>query len=127
MTATAIQTIRTASGEELVVLPKADFDRLVAAAEDREDVTDAMATLAALKAGTEERVPAEMVDRLLGGESKLRVWREYRRMTLKELAAAIGVSVSYLSMVETGKRTNVGLDFCLKAAGALCVDIDDLF
>jgi DNA-binding XRE family transcriptional regulator len=126
MTATIIQTIRTPSGEEMVVLPKADFDRLIAAAEDREDAADANALIEALDTGAEERVPAAVVERLLAGENKLRVWREYRGMTLQDLARAIGVSVSYLSMFETGKRTNVGLDFCLKAAAALRVDLDDL-
>ena len=50
-------------------------------------------------------LPAEMVDRLLAGESPILVYRTYRGMTRKRLAEAAGIDPVYLSQIETGKRT----------------------
>ena len=51
-----------------------------------------------------EFFPAEVVDRLLAGENPIRVYRNYRRMTQKQLAEAAGINPVYLSQIETGKR-----------------------
>jgi uncharacterized phage-associated protein len=56
-----------------------------------------------LATGEEELIPAEIVDRLIDGENKLRVWREYRGMSAKELAEATGLAAPYISQLETGK------------------------
>jgi transcriptional regulator with XRE-family HTH domain len=37
--------------------------------------------------------------------SKLRAWRERRKLTLKAAAEMFQISVAYLSMIETGSRT----------------------
>ena len=47
--------------------------------------------------------PAELVDRLLAGESPIRVYRGYRGMTRKQLARAAGIGHPYLSQIETGR------------------------
>ena len=39
-----------------------------------------------LAAGEDELIPAEVANRLIDGENKIRVWREYRGMFGKELA-----------------------------------------
>lgn len=125
MTDSNIQIIRTPAGEELVILPRPDFDRLVAAAADRADAERGNAVLQALAAGRDEAVPAEILDRLLSGENKLRVWRTYRGVTVAELAEATGRSVSYFSLIETGRKPG-SLDVFRKAATVLRVEIDDL-
>ena len=40
----------------------------------------------------EDALPGEYVDRLLAGETPLRVWREFRRMTLDQLSKAAGIA-----------------------------------
>jgi hypothetical protein len=43
-----------------------------------------------LASGEEEMLPAEMVDRILDGESKVKIWREHRRLSLRDLAEGAG-------------------------------------
>lgn len=52
----------------------------------------------------EEAVPHEVVQRLVAGESPLRVWREYRRLSQAVLARAAGITPAYLSQMENNSR-----------------------
>lgn len=118
-------TFRTPSGEEMVVLPRAEYDRLLEATEMAADVAAFDEVQRALAAGEEEFIPFEMVDRMLAGESPIRVWRQYRGLTLDQLAAKTGLAANYLSQIETGKR--VGTVDKLKAiAEALNLTLDDI-
>lgn len=120
-----VQTIRGADGSELVVLPRTDYDRLVDAAADAADIAAYDRAKAALAAGEDELVPGAVADRLLAGESPLRVWREHRGRTQTALAQAAGVPQSVISAVESGKRTP-SLSALRALAKALHVDLDDL-
>jgi transcriptional regulator with XRE-family HTH domain len=100
-----VQFIKTAEGE-LAVLPKSEYDRLVALATS-EDVGTARIvrrTRAAIAAGQEMVLPKVVVDRLAAGENPIRVLREWREMTQAELAVGIGITQGYLSDLEAGKR-----------------------
>jgi DNA-binding XRE family transcriptional regulator len=72
-----------------------------------------------------ETIPAEFADRLLSGESPLRVWRDYRGLSLQALAETCGVTRQMLSMIEHGK-TKLSAALLGKLAGALGCDMDDL-
>ncbi|MCY3774706.1 MAG: helix-turn-helix transcriptional regulator [Candidatus Aminicenantes bacterium] len=73
----------------------------------------------------EESFPIEVADRLLAGENAVRVFRDHRGMTQKQLAGAAGINPLYLSQIERGVRT--GSARTLSAlAEALGVDVDDL-
>jgi len=111
-------------GEKLAVMPIADYDRLVAEAEDRADEQAAFEAETRRKAG-EEYLPAEMVDRLLAGDPPLRIWRKHRGMTLQRLHEASGVSIGYLSQIERGERQGP-TKVWRKLAAALSVDLDDI-
>ena len=91
------------AGRKMAVLPVEDYDRLVEIAEDREDIAAAADAERRRKAGM-EYLPASMVNRILDGENPLRVWREYRGMTIAELAEKSGYGYSMISKVETGMR-----------------------
>lgn len=119
-----IQVIR-AGGQELVVLSRADYEALVEAAEEAADIRAVEETRAALARGDEELVPAEMVDRMLAGESPVRVWREHRGLRNAELAAAAGISAAYLSQIEAGAR-RPGVATLRRLAEALGLSLDDL-
>jgi len=54
-----------------------------------------------------------------------KVWREFRHMTQPQLADAAGISVSYLSQLETGKR-KASTRVLVAIAKNLQVDVDDL-
>jgi DNA-binding XRE family transcriptional regulator len=119
------QIITTPSGERLVVLPEADFDLLLAAAEDAADSEAIRLFEQKLAAGEEEFIPSEYVYRMLDGENRVAVWREYRGMTSKQLAEAAGITQAYLSQIETGKRDGT-VGTMKKIAEALKVGIDEI-
>lgn len=78
----------------------------VASSELAEDAEDAAALAGFAKRyakGSEETVPAEVVDRLLAGESPLRVWREFRGMNAAQVAAAVEITPAHVSKIEAGK------------------------
>lgn len=75
--------------------------------------------------GEEELVPSEVVDRLIGGENPVQVWREHRGLSTKELAAKVGIAQPYLSQIETGKREGT-VRTMKQIAEALGVQLDGL-
>lgn len=119
------QIITAPSGERMVVLPEAEFVQLLDAVEDAEDAAAVHRFKQKLAAGEEELIPAEYVYRMLDGENRVTVWREFRGLSGKELAKAAGIAPSYLSNIETGKRDGT-IGTMKKIAEALKVTIDDL-
>lgn len=91
-------------------------------AEDRAAVANFRHRLAT---GEEELVPDEIVARLLAGDSPIRVWREYRGMTISVLAAKASISQLFLSEIEAGKKEGCA-GTLKKLAAALAVSVDDL-
>ena len=102
------QIIITPGGEELVVLPKADFEALVAASESLgEDDADAAvfdARMADLQAGRDQRLPVPVSAALLRGESLLKALRNWRDVTQVELSFRTGLTQGYISDLEAGHR-----------------------
>lgn len=91
------------AGKRMAVLPVEDYEQLVELAEDREDIAAAADAERRRNEGM-EYLPATMVNRILDGENALRVWREYRGMTIAELAEKSGYGSSMISKIETGAR-----------------------
>jgi ribosome-binding protein aMBF1 (putative translation factor) len=119
------QIITTPGGERLVVIPEAEFDAMREAIEDAQDAASVVEYRRKLAAGEEEQVPAEIVNRILDGENKVRAWREHRGMSARDLAAKADLSPGYLSQIETGARAGT-IDFMKRIAEALRVTLDDL-
>jgi DNA-binding XRE family transcriptional regulator len=117
--------ITTPSGDQMVVLPLAEYERLVEAVEDAADIRAYDGAKRRLAEGRDESIPAEFVDRILNGENKIRVWREYSGLTIKALAETSGLAAAYLSQIETGKREGT-IETFKKIAATLRVDIDDI-
>lgn len=114
-----VQIIKKDGQPEWAVIPYADYQRLLEAAEDQEDIR-------AIEQHNpdEEGVPHEVVKRLFN-ENPVRVWREYRGLSLAELAQFCNVSAPAISQIENGhRRPSVRLLQAL--AAALDVDMDDL-
>ncbi len=120
-----IQTIVTPSGDQMVLLSKDDYEVLMEAARDCADLASIEAFRAKLQSGEEELVPAAIADRLIAGENAIRVWREYRGLSVKALAEAAGIAPAYLSQMETGKRDGT-VQTMLRLSKALNLKIDDL-
>lgn len=115
---------------DTVTMTRAEYEALVEAAEDAED--------RAILARKEEReraigvdtarrdyMPGELVSRMLAGEHPVRLWREQRKLTLRELAARSGVGPSYLSEIESGRKPG-SVKALRELAQALGLSIDDL-
>jgi DNA-binding XRE family transcriptional regulator len=101
------------------VVPVAEWNALLARLEEVQDIAKAKA------ARDGESFPTEFADRLLSGESPLRVWRDYRGLTLQALAGVCGVTRQMLSMIEHGKA-KPSANLLGKLADALDCDMDDL-
>jgi DNA-binding XRE family transcriptional regulator len=112
------------AGQKMAVLPVADYEHLLDLAEDKADLAAAI-TAERRRVEGEEYVPSEIVDRILAGESALRVWRQYRRLTLDQVAEAAGIKKSFLSTIETGKARGAPR-LWRKLAAALDVSADDI-
>jgi DNA-binding XRE family transcriptional regulator len=110
--------------EKHALIPIAEYNQLIAELEDRDDVRFA-AEAEVRRVGGEEYLPLEMVDRLLAGESALRVWRKHRGLKQLQLAAISGVGNGQISNIEQGGR-GASLETWQRLAQALRVDLDDI-
>lgn len=120
-----VQTIVKNGKPEYVVLPWDEYQAMLEALEDRADAVALMGFAERLARGEEETFPAAMVDRLLAGESRLRVWREHRGLTQAQLGEAAGVAQSMVAMIERGDRRGT-VDTLASIARVLKVELDDL-
>lgn len=92
-----------------VTLRKRDWKALIAFLEDIEDRAAMDAVLAhEAKVGKEvarrDYLTGDEMKRILDDESPVKVWREKRGLTQRELAEQAVVSPSYLAEIETGKK-----------------------
>ena len=117
----SVQFIHEDGVRKYAVVPVAEYERLVEAEEMLADVR----AYDAAKARAEEHLPLAIVDRMLAGESEVRVFREYRGLTQAELAESAGISVPYLSQIEA-RRRRPSTTVLHRLAARLAVTIDDL-
>lgn len=122
---TEVVKFKAPSGDEMVMLPAAAYEQLVATAESAEDLATYDRVKRQLATGEDEMIPSEVADRLLAGENPIRVWREHRGLTAAALAAKADIGQGFLSQIETGKRDGT-VGTLMKVAAALRVSIDDL-
>lgn len=122
---TQVQFITTPLCEELALLPKPNYEKLLEALEDYEDLKASRDFRAKLSSGEEELIPAEYVDRMLDGESKIKVWRDFRGMSAKALADAADIDTSTLRQLERGSIEG-SYEAIQKIAEALSVNVNDL-
>lgn len=118
------QVIRDAPGNpEFAVIPWMECQRLATADTEAglsdEDLYDQA------KAADEELFPIEVADRLLMGDNAIRVYRDYRGLTQKQLAEKAGINAAYLSQLERGQRTGSARTLMVLAK-ALGVAVDAL-
>ena len=113
------QIIELNGAPAFAVVPMDEWTALLERLETLQDIADAK------EARQEESLPVEFVERLLSGESPLRVWRGHRGLTLQALAEQVGCTRQMLSMIENGKATP-SADLLARLAAALGCDMDDL-
>lgn len=77
--------------------------RIAISPNDFEDILDILAYDEA-KSSNEESFPVELVERMLEGESPLRVYREFRGFTQAQIAQKIGLTQATIAELEKGKQ-----------------------
>ena len=94
-----LQIIRASNGEELVVLPRAEYEALVQRAshadEDADDIAIYDARKAELAAGGGV-LPPEVSAAILKGDSRLKAIRKWRGTGQADLATKTGLGQGYL-------------------------------
>lgn len=99
-----VQVIKQGDKPEWAIVPYDVYLQLLEKAEMLQDIGDYDAAKAALEQGDDELIPSEVIDAILDGENAIKVWRVYRGLSQGELAEQSGISVPYLSQLETNKR-----------------------
>lgn len=105
------------------VVPIDEFERMTSVLEDRADSADAERILRQIADGG-ETVPAAVAHRLID-ENPVRVWREYRGLTQRDLAARANLSEAYVSQIESGVRKGSTATM-IALANALSLELEDL-
>jgi DNA-binding transcriptional regulator YiaG len=100
------QTIKTPSGEEMVIIPKAVFEELRRAIADADEDSDDIAIYDARKADAigSMTMPAEVTMALLRGDRRIRAIRLWKRITQQRLSRDSGLAQGHLSDIERGRR-----------------------
>ena len=119
------QLVRGPGGEQMVLLPEKEYDHLVAAAEDLADLIAMTEFDRKIELGEEEFVPERIVEQIFDGENLIRVWREYRGLSLTELASATKLLDDELAEIETDQQSPT-VEQLKAIAKALKVTMDDL-
>ena len=115
---------------DTVTLKRGDFQALVTAAADAADLGAVNAHRAyesrlGWQAARRNYFTRREAERLLDGESPVRVWREKRGLTQRGLAAAAEISPSYLAEIEIGRKPG-SKNALLAVAAALEIPLEEL-
>lgn len=116
---------KTENGE-VAILPRKDYEALAAkAAEADENIGTARLVARARKeiAAGAPLIPKAVIDRIVKGESVLRVLREWRDVTQLYLSFKADIGQGYISDLENGRRKGTAAAL-KKIARALNVPID---
>lgn len=116
---------RTPSGEAIVILPEAEFERLRELAEDMLDTRTVDASERRLAAGEEELLSEDDLAALRRAPSPLAFWRGRRGVAADVLAQLCAVEPSLLAAIERGGVTAEPALY-QRLARALDVDVEDL-
>lgn len=106
---------------EMITIPRADYDQLVAAAEELADIAAFDRAIAL----DEEGMPHDILIRILNGENPVRVIRGWRGLSGAELARLSGVNRVQVHEIETGKKQG-SVATVKKLAEALGVGMEEL-
>jgi ribosome-binding protein aMBF1 (putative translation factor) len=119
-----------AETKDTVTLSRADYEALLDAAEDAADLAAVDAHRAyeqgvGWETARGSYYSVEEAQRLWGGESRVKLWREKRGLSQRALAAKAEVSASYLAEIEAGRKPG-SVEAVVKIARALGVGVEAL-
>ena len=106
------------AGVRYALIPEEEY-------EDFLDIANANEAMRRIRSGEDEVFPLELVDAILDGENRIRAFRKYRGLKLKDLAEKCDLSPTYISEIENDKKSG-SVAALKKIAGALNLDLDDI-
>jgi len=106
---------------DMISIPKAEYERLVIASEDLADLQAVEDFIVAPRPG----LPSELVARMIDGESLLKLWREHRELSQNKLAQMSNVNRVQIGDIEGQKKTG-SVETLKKLADTLDIRVDDL-
>lgn len=106
---------------EKVTISKSEYEALLDAKEELEDIQ----TVEYALANPEEGMPSALVERLIDGENPLSIYRKWRGFNQSSLARASGVNRTQIADIEAGRSMPSVLTL-KKLAKTLKVDMDML-
>lgn len=121
-----IQYIDDTQGNKMVVLPLSEFEKMRPInAEDFDDLMDTR-IINEIKSQNPETIPSQYVNRIfINNENPIRVYREWRGYSMQYVAEKIGITQSYLSNIENGKRDGT-ISLYQKLARTLNTEIETI-
>ncbi len=120
-----VQILESNGRPTFAVIPYKAYLTLLDKIEDIEDGIAARKVRHQLDAGTDEAIPADMMRELVFSDYPIKIWRNYRGVTMQTVADQAGISKSYLSQIESGSR-NGSADVLKRIASALNITLDDI-
>ena len=119
------QIIRTPTGDEMVVVPRAEYEALRAAAEeareDAEDLTVAQSRWAEWNASGRLTTPPDVARMILDGSHVLDAFRNHRSLSIEDLATRAGVEPSCIRAIEA-RETDGDAQTMSRLADGLGID-----
>ena len=121
-----IQYIDDTQGNKMVILSLSEFEKMRPINDDDfEDMLDAR-IINEMKSQNQETIPGEFINRIfIDDESPIRVYREWRQYSMQYVAEKVGITQSYLSNIETGKREGT-ISLYQKLALVLNIEINHI-
>ena len=113
---------------EVAILPRKDYELLVAKASEAEEDTGTARIVAQARkeiAAGGPLLPKDVIDRIANGENPVRVLREWRDITQTYLSFKTNLSQGHISDIENGRRTGTAATLRL-IADVLKVPLDML-
>ncbi len=126
-----VQIIHTPKGDDMVVLPRRDYERLLRARrdedEDSEDARLANEQLALIKAGKLKMIPLEDIRKKMkpSPTHPVAIFRKHRGLTAAALAKKAGVSRVTITHIENRTRKGTVANY-QAIARALGVKVDSI-
>ena len=115
-----ISYIEDSHGKKAVVLSLESYDQIREQLEELEDIKSYINN----KEKKEETLPFTLVEELISSdESKVKIMRKYRDLSIADLAKKVDITEGYLSQIENSKRKGT-VEVFKKLAKALDIDIE---
>jgi DNA-binding XRE family transcriptional regulator len=114
---------KSPKGDDIVILSRREYNRLVVAANEDAAADAAIARKAVAR--NEETLTEVEMDELLAAKTPLAFWRKKRGLTQAQLAKIAGIAQGFLSEIEAGHKTGA-VDVLRRIASALGISLDDI-